>query len=264
MVPISPENLINGVWEKYLIEVPFQTALNYLEMDPYATPDSLYLYIKSLEEAPHTSIRLRGYKFVDFEKDKISSYPGVYIWILKDNAVIPSIDGFSPQFSFVEVKGHEYRVLYVGKAKSESLYDRIMKNHLRGNPRQSTLCWSIAAIMGMPYTITDKHKPKLDKDHCQEIKKWLLENCYLLYQIVKDIDSIDFEENEQIYTLMPPLNLDKNPLKDADPFIQSVSKYRHIGGGYTRSSSNTSGFTKKYLCIFIFLAILVVLGLAAL
>lgn len=258
----SPEYLIQKVMNQYNIEVPMETVLTYLDSDPNLTPKTLYDYVSRYEQNQHCSIILKGYKFVDFEKDEIASSPGVYIWILKDNAKLPSIEGFSPQFSFVEIDGHNYRVLYVGQAKTESLYDRVVKKHLRGNPRQSTLCWSIAAIMGMPYTITDKRKPKLDNGHCQQIRKWLLENCHLLYKAVKNINYIDDEEVKQICTFTPPVNLDHNPLKKTDPFIQRVSKYRHIEGGYVSSSSNTFGFKKKLPYILIIFSVFAMLYFA--
>lgn len=236
MVSNSPEYLMQEVMNRYGVEIPMETVITYLDSDPYLTPETLYDYILRDEENSHTpiSVILKGYKFVDFETDGtdgISMSPGVYIWILKDNAELPSIEGFSPQYSLVEIDGHKYRVLYVGQANKE-LYDRVVKKHLKGNPRQSTLCWSIAAIMGMPYTIKNLGKPKLDKDHCQQIGRWLLENCHLLYKVVKNINSIDNEEIKQILTFTPPINLDHNPLKESDPFIQRVRKYRHIPGGY--------------------------------
>ena len=262
MISNSPEYLIQEVMNRYGVEVPMETVLTYLDSDPYLTPETLYDYISRCEQDSKTSVTLKGYKFVDFEKDEIALYPGVYIWILKDNAKLPSIDGFSPQFSLVEINGHKYRVLYVGQAKKESLYDRIVKNHLKGNPRPSTLCWSIAAIMGMPYTIPDKRHPKLDNIHCQQIRKWLLENCHLLYKVVKNINYIDDEEVKQILTFTPPLNLDHNPLKKTDPFIQSVSKYRHVEGGYKKAHSVLSQLSKILPYILIAVSILAILYFA--
>ena len=180
---------------RYGVEVPLETVITYLESDPCLTPETLCDYISRDEENSHNpiSVILKGYKFVDFETDgtdEIAMSPGVYIWILKDNAELPSIEGFSPQFSLVEIDGHKYRVLYVGQAKKENLYDRIVKKHLKGNPRQSTLCWSIAAIMGMPYTITNNGKPKPDDDLCQQIRRWLFENCHILYKVIKNMNPL--------------------------------------------------------------------------
>ena len=265
MISNSPEYLIEEVMNQYGIEVPMETVLTYLDSDPYLTPESLYDYVTRYgEEENITAIKLKGYKFIDFEKNynEIPLSKGVYIWLLKDNAVLPAIDGFSPQFSLVEINGHKYRVLYVGQAKKESLYDRIVKNHLKGNPRPSTLCWSIAAIMGMPYTIPDKRHPKLDNIHCQQISKWLLENCHLLYKVVKNINYIDDEEVKQIHTFTPPLNLDHNPLKKTDPFIQSVSKYRHVEGGYKKAHSVLSQLSKILPYILIAVSILAILYFA--
>ena len=262
MISNSPEYLIEEVMNQYGIEVPMETVLTYLDSDPYLTPETLYDYVSRCEQDSKTSVTLKGYKFVDFEKDEIPLYTGVYIWILKDNAELPSIDGFSPQFSLVEINGHKYRVLYVGQAKKESLYDRIVKKHLKGNPRPSTLCWSIAAIMGMPYTIPDKRKPKLDNIHCQQIRKWLLENCHLLYKVVKNINSIDDEEVKQILAFTPPINLDNNPLKESDPFIQRVSKYRHIPGGYKKPKSLLFLFSKILPYILIAVGLLTILYFA--
>ena len=265
MISNSPEYLIQEVMNRYGVEVPMETVITYLDSDPYLTPETLYDYISRDEEKCLPAIKLKGYKFIDFETDGtdgIAMFPGVYIWILKDNAELPSIEGFSPQFSLVEINGHKYRVLYVGQAKKESLYDRVVKNHLKGNPRRSTLCWSIAAIMGMPYTITDKHKPKLDKVYWQQIGGWLLENCHILYKVIKNINSIDDEEVKQILTFTPPINLDHNPLKESDPFIQLVSKYRHIPGGFENPKSLRFPFPKFLPYILIAVGLLTILYFA--
>ena len=262
MITNSPEYLIQEVMNRYGVEVPMETVITYLDSDPYLTPETLYDYVSRYEQNIPTSTILKGYKFVDFEKDEIAMSTGVYIWILKDKAELPSIEGFSPQFSLVEIDGHKYRVLYVGQAKKESLYDRVVKNHLKGNPRQSTLCWSIAAIMGMPYTITDKRKPKLDKVCWQQIGGWLRENCHLLYKVVKNINSIDDEEVKQILAFTPPINLDNNPLKKSDPFIQRVSKYRHIPGGYKNPKSLQFQFSKILTYILIAVGLLTILYFA--
>lgn len=262
MITNSPEYLIQEVMNRYGVEVPMETVITYLDSDPYLTPETLYDYVSRYEQNIPTSTILKGYKFVDFEKDEIAMSTGVYIWILKDKAELPSIEGFSPQFSLVEIDGHKYRVLYVGQAKKESLYDRVVKKHLKGNPRQSTLCWSIAAIMGMPYTITDKHKPKLDNDYCQQIGKWLRENCHLLYKVVKNTNSIDDEEVKQILAFTPPINLNHNPLKKSDPFIQRVSKYRHIPSRYKKPKSLLFPFSKILPYILIAVGLLAILYFA--
>ena len=263
MISNSPEYLIQEVMNRYGVEVPMETVITYLDSDPYLTPETLYDYISRDEEKCLPAIKLKGYKFIDFETDGtdgIAMFPGVYIWILKDNAELPSIEGFSPQFSLVEIDGHKYRVLYVGQTKS--LYDRVAKNHLKGNPKHSTLCWSFAAIMGMPYTITDKRKPKLDKVYWQQIGGWLRENCHLLYKVVKNINSIDDEEVKQILAFTPPINLDNNPLKKSNPFIQRVSKYRHIPGGYKKPKSLLFLFSKILPYILIAVGLLTILYFA--
>ena len=265
MITNSPEYLIQEVMNRYGVEVPMETVITYLDSDPYLTPETLYDYVSRYEQNIPNSTILKGYKFVDFNTDGtdgIAMSTGVYIWILKDKAELPSIEGFSPQFSLVEIDGHKYRVLYVGQAKKESLYDRVVKNHLKGNPRQSTLCWSIAAIMGMPYTITDKHKPKLDKVYWQQIGGWLLENCHILYKVIKNINSIDDEEVKQILTFTPPINLAHNPLKESDPFIQRVSKYRQIPGGYKNPKSLRFPFPKFLPYILIAVGLLTILYFA--
>ena len=268
MISNSPEYLIQEVMNRYGVEVPMETVITYLDSDPYLTPETLYDYISRDEENSHTpvSVILKGYKFVNFETDgtdEIAMSPGVYIWILKDNAELPSIEGFSPQFSLVEINGHKYRVLYVGQAK-ESLYDRVAKNHLKGNPKHSTLCWSFAAIMGMPYTIPDnsKGKPNLDNVHCQQIGRWLKENCHLLYKVIKKSNSIDDEEVKQILAFTPPINLNHNPLKKSDPFIQRVSKYRHIQGGYNNPKALQFPLSKILPYILIAVGLLAILYFA--
>ena len=263
MITNSPEYLIQEVMNRYGVEVPMETVITYLDSDPYLTPETLYDYVSRYEQNIPNSTILKGYKFVDFNTngtDGIAMAPGVNIWILKDTAELPSIEGFSPQFSLVEIDGHKYRVLYVGQTKS--LYDRVVKKHLKGDPSHSTLCWSIAAIMGMPYTITDKHKPKLDKVYWLQIGGWLRENCHLLYKVVKNINSIDDEEVKQILAFTPPINLDNNPLKKSDPFIQRVSKYRHIPGGYKNPKSLLFPFSKILPYILIAVGLLTILYFA--
>ena len=264
MITNSPEYLIQEVMNRYGVEVPMETVITYLDSDPYLTPETLYDYVSRYEQNIPTSTILKGYKFVDFEKDEIAMSTGVYIWILKDKAELPSIEGFSPQFSLVEIDEHKYRVLYVGQAKKESLYDRVVKIHLKGNPRHSTLCWSFAAIMGMPYTIPDdsKGKPNLDNVHCQQIGRWLKENCHLLYKVIKNSNSIDNEEVKQILAFTPPINLNHNPLKKSDPFIQCVSKYRHISGGYKKPKSLLFLFYKILPYILIGVGLLTILYFA--
>lgn len=264
MITNSPEYLIQEVMNRYGVEVPMETVITYLDSDPYLTPETLYDYFSRCEQNIPTSTILKGYKFVDFEKDEIAMSTGVYIWILKDKAELPSIEGFSPQFSLVEIDGHKYRVLYIGQAKKESLYDRVAKNHLKGNPKHSTLCWSFAAIMGMPYTIPDnsKGKPNLDNVHCQQIGRWLKENCHLLYKVIKNSNSIDNEEVKQILAFTPPINLNHNPLKKSDPFIQRVSKYRHIPGGYKKPKSLLFLFSKILPYILIAVGLLTILYFA--
>lgn len=263
MITNSPEYLIQEVMNRYGVEVPMETVITYLDSDPYLTPETLYDYVSRYEQNIPNSTILKGYKFVDFNTngtDGIAMSPGVNIWILKDTAELPSIEGFSPQFSLVEIDEHKYRVLYVGQTKS--LYDRVVKEHLKGDPSHSTLCWSIAAIMGMPYTITDKHKPKLDKVYWQQIGGWLRENCHLLYKVIKNSNSIDNEEVKQILAFTPPINLDNNPLKKSDPFIQRVSKYRHIPGGYEKPKSLLFLFSKILPYILIAVGLLAILYFA--
>ena len=267
MITNSPEYLIQEVMNRYGVEVPMETVITYLDSDPYLTPETLYDYFSRYEQNIPTSTILKGYKFVDFNTDGtdgIAMSTGVYIWILKDKAELPSIEGFSPQFSLVEIDGHKYRVLYIGQAKKESLYDRVAKNHLKGNPKHSTLCWSFAAIMGMPYTIPDnsKGKPNLDNVHCQQIGRWLKENCHLLYKVIKNSNSIDNEEVKQILAFTPPINLNHNPLKKSDPFIQRVSKYRHIPGGYKKPKSLLFLFSKILPYILIAVGLLTILYFA--
>lgn len=263
MIPNSPEYLIEEVLNRYGVNVPMETVLTYLDSDQYLTPETLYDYVSryECEQNIPTATILRGYKFVDFEKDEIPRFPGVYIWILKDNAELPSIEDNSPQFSLVEIDGHKYRVLYVGQAKKKSLRDRI-REHLGGNPKPSTLCWSIAAIMGVPYTITDKGKPELkDKNNRQQIGGWLRENCHILYKVIKKTDDIDDEEIKQIKTFTPPVNLNHNPNKN-DPFIKSVIKYRSVEGGYKKPKSLPFSFTKILSYILIAVGVLAILYFA--
>ena len=247
MVSNPPEYLVEEVRNTYGVEVPLETAITYLESIPELTPDALYdLYTSydmqydcgaSSGQQSHTVVKLHGYKFTTLENDEVPAKKGVYIWLLKDDAVLPSVDGCSPQYSFVDYNGKQYRVLYIGQTQKETLYNRVVKTHLRGNPRNSTLCWSLAAIMGKPYVLTDQNKPKLDKKYCQEISDWLRKNCYLMYKVCKNVDD---EEYAQIQTFCPPLNLADNPLWKTDPFIVKVSGYRKNPGGYQESAYSNS------------------------
>ncbi len=44
----TPEYLQQQVFEMYGLEIDLSTVYIYLEMDPYLTPESLYLYIMDL------------------------------------------------------------------------------------------------------------------------------------------------------------------------------------------------------------------------
>ena len=113
----------------------------------------------------------------------------------------------------------------------------------------------------MPYTLNNG-LPKLDNDYCQQIGGWLRENCHLLYKVVKNINSIDDEEVKQILAFTPPFNLNHNPLKKSDPFIQRVSKYRHIPGGYKKPKSLLFPFSKILPYILIAVGLLTILYFA--
>ena len=187
MISNSPEYHIEEVMNQYGIEVPMETVLTYLDSDPYLTPESLYDYVTRYgEEENITAIKLKGYKFIDFEKNynEIPLSKGVYIWLLKDNAVLPAINGIHPSFTWVEANGSRYRVLYVGLAEKESLFERINNFHLKGNPRSSTLCYSIGAILGLPLygkiEKSGKRRIHLEQEKWEEIRNWLIQNCYIL------------------------------------------------------------------------------------
>ena len=77
MISNSPEYLIEEVMNQYGIEVPMETVLTYLDSDPYLTPETLYDYVSRCEQDSKSSVTLKGYKFVDFEKDEIALYTGV-------------------------------------------------------------------------------------------------------------------------------------------------------------------------------------------
>lgn len=241
MISNNPEYLIEEVRNRYGIDVPRETAITYLDSDPNLSPESLFDYVSRYSQQEVSVVKLNGYKFINFEKDEIPYKPGVYIWLLKDNAGLPSIEGYHPQYSLTEVNGKSYRVLYIGQTKSKTLGERIVKNHLKGDPRHSTLCWSLCAIMGMPYIINeDDGKPYLDNDNKTKVKaevaNWLRSNCHILYKVIESKEGRDDEEFKQIQLFTPPLNLEHNPLKKTDPYIQGVSKFRHISGGHKISS----------------------------
>lgn len=244
MVSNSPEYIIEEVSRRYGIEVPLEIVITYLETDPDLTPESLYDYYVRYTPQPVAAISLNGYKVADWDEANLPQQPGVYLWLLKDGVELPAIEGYWPQYTCVEVDGRPYRVLYVGQAKRESLYDRVFQMHLKGNPRHSTLCWSLAAIKGMPYSLDEQRKPNLDKDYCQDLRSWLRDNCILIYKVCKNKADIDEEESRQIQAFTPPLNLAHNPLKQTDPYIQRVSKYRHVSGGYKDASASRWDITK--------------------
>ena len=79
MITNSPEYLIQEVMNRYGVEVPMETVITYLDSDPYLTPETLYDYFSRYEQNIPTSTILKGYKFVDFEKDEIAMSTGVYI-----------------------------------------------------------------------------------------------------------------------------------------------------------------------------------------
>lgn len=173
--------------------------------------------------------KLKGYKFVNIDKNAsdIPNTTGVYIWILKENATLPSIAGVQPSFNWVEVNNSKYRVLYVGLAKDENLTDRILGFHLKGNPRSSTLCYSIASILGLPLygkvENSGKRRIQLDKEYWNNISDWLKANCFLL---VKSQANPKIEETDKITLFTAPLNIMDNPHRKIDPYIVNLQKIR--------------------------------------
>ena len=86
-------------------------------------------------------------------------------------------------------------------------------------------------------TLNEKEKQPFDKSIVIDGKTYQLQNVSyetvsknpvkvkekvtnILYKVIKNINSIDDEEVKQILTFTPPINLDHNPLKESDPFIQ--------------------------------------------
>lgn len=231
MITNSPEYLIQEVMNRYGVEVPMETVITYLDSDPYLTPETLYDYVSRDEEKCLPAIKLKGYKFIDFEKNynDIPFSKGVYIWLLKDSAVLPPINGIQPSFTLVEANDSKYRVLYVGLAENESLYERINKFHLKGNPRSSTLCYSIGAILGMPLygkvEKSGKRKIHLEQNKCEEIKKWLWKNCYIL---VKSQNNPTIEEKNKIALFSAPINIKDNPCRKTDPYVVALQQRRKL------------------------------------
>lgn len=260
MISNNPEYLIKEVRNRYGIDVPMETAITYLDSDPNLSPESLYDYVSRYSQQEVSAVKLNEYKFVNFEKDEIPYQPGVYIWLLKDKAELTSIEGCHPQYSLVEVNGQTHRVLYVGQTKSKTLGERIVKNHLKGDPRHSTLCWSLCAIMGMPYIINeDDGKPYLDNDNKIKVANWLRSNCHILYKVIESKERRNDEELKQIQLFTPPLNLMHNPLKKTDPYIQRVIKFRPISGGYKNSSLGNWNMSKILPYIIIAVSIVAIL-----
>ena len=230
MISNSPEYLIEEVMNQYGIEVPMETVLTYLDSDPYLTPESLYDYVTRYgEEENITAIKLKGYKFIDFEKNynDIPLSKGVYIWLLKDNSVLPAINGIHPSFTWVEANGSRYRVLYVGLAEKESLFERINNFHLKGNPRSSTLCYSIGAILGLPLygkiEKSGKRRIHLEQEKWEEIRNWLIQNCYIL---VKPQNNPTIEERNKIALFSAPINIKDNPCMKSDPYVVALQQIR--------------------------------------
>ena len=176
-----------------------------------------------------TAIKLNGYKFIDFDKNynDIPLTKGVYIWLLKDNTVLPAINGIQPSFTWVEANGSKYRVLYVGLAEDESLYERINNSHLKGNPRSSTLCYSIGVILGLPlYGKLEKSGRKrihLEQEKWEDIRNWLLQNCYIL---VKPQNDPTVEEKDKIALFSAPINIKDNPCRKSDPYVEALQQIR--------------------------------------
>lgn len=229
MISNSPEFLIQEVMNRYGIEVPMETVLTYLDSDTYLTPETLYDYVSRYEEKSTPAIKLKGYKFIDFEKNcnEIPLSKGVYIWLLKDNAVLSAINGIQPSFTWVEANGSKYRVLYVGLAEDKSLYERICNFHLKGSPRSSTLCYSIGAILGLPLygkiEKSGKRRIHLEQEKWEEIRNWLIQNCYIL---VKPQNNPSIEERNKIALFSAPINIKDNPSRKIDPYVIALQQIR--------------------------------------
>lgn len=270
----SPEYLVEEVQKRYGITVPLDIAITYLDDNPLHTPDDLYYFVaqytdtKSLIDSifscqqPKTESHLIStYTIVDLEKglNNIPKYPGVYIWVLKDDAVLPSINGIEPNLKIARVIDTEFRVIYVGKAERESLYDRIIKMHLKGNPRRSTLCHSISAILGLPFYLKGKKrvKPGMDKQYWPDVQKWLINNCHLLYYYCNNIPE---EERRMIELFTPPLNIKDNPACSTDKYIQALQVLRKNPNREIQPTTKKKGCLPFFLCLGLLTAILYVMS----
>lgn len=47
-VPIDAENLVQELWEVYGCSVSLDYAINYLDINPYATVDSFFDWLRSI------------------------------------------------------------------------------------------------------------------------------------------------------------------------------------------------------------------------
>ena len=133
---------------------------------------------------------------------------------------IDSIEDALPQRSPFkdELKDRTTNLLYVGKAKRQSLKERLVRQDLAGEGGSSTFFRSIGAVLGYKpefgslvgkqnnynYVFTEEDKKK--------IVNWI-DTFIRVRWIETEVSALDEREKQLIQSLCPLLNLDHNPRK---------------------------------------------------
>ena len=234
MVKNTPEYLAQEVFDQYGMEVPLETVITLLESDSYLTPESLYLYVSDLKEDSKESGMVvpipRGFTAIDLAETVSFLIPkasGNYIWAIKDSCNFPQPKGVvAPVFNRIKIQGKTYRVMYTGQATN--LYRRLRNNHLNGKIANSTLRRTLATIFGFSferYVSGKTPKVRISPQEEAFLSRWLRDNCVFLFNTYKDIDGM---EERLIFSLDPPLNIDKNPNINNGTYVSQVTNNRKI------------------------------------
>jgi predicted GIY-YIG superfamily endonuclease len=227
MTSYDPQELKDAVLEEYGIDVSLDECIAYLETDPCMTPESVFLLVQDQEANENVPliegelVKIpKGFKEVDFERLNVPESSGNYIWLLKDGCNLPQPkDMPNPVFNRIKIEGKEFRVFYTGKG--ENLKKRI-RTHLNGPIKSSTLRYSIAALMELPFDYY-KRKPKLSTIDEEKVSTWLRTNCVVMYMENKNCESV---EKKLIVALDPPLNIESNPRCNNGNYIDGLKRLR--------------------------------------
>lgn len=153
-------------------------------------------------------ITLEHFKHFDSLKnsaDEIPDEKGVYLFLLKSGARLPSVDCF---YNCQKLNGRE--IIYVG-ISNRSLRRRDFKQHFYGNAGASTLRKSIGSLMGLQKIPRSKTridgKTKFTIEDELILTEWMISNLDFCYLTTEDTNAM---EALLIKKFNPPLNLSKN------------------------------------------------------